>query len=369
MRGMLSLIFSMLLFLTNANAEPWSDDAKAQLDAAGARLSAATTTEDRVAALREIDAIVSAHPESEDAQLLAQIIGEKATIEAGPKAMIDALGDLAASGEITDVNSYATIVGPMIDTIVKMQQDGSLLPSTAIALDEAIKKLDAVAKKANLPTVADAISQATGDPNIGSTIRNSLGRIAALAQLARDTPNINEMDEKALKSYIDKYFSLFPVAVAPALGAGGGVIIRDTLVWNNEMFKESTKALDLVTDAMETGEFNTAEYNKIRDRLTDLSAGPWGSSTATDFFKALCKGIPVAGAWCDDIFKALDELVNGISCEAITCDCGNVGGGLMSGALTVQCEIAQQSLILECQATKTVTGTCEAGASGPGASH
>ena len=369
MRLFICLISAAFIFATSTLAAPWSDAAKAQMDAAGARLSTATTTAERVAALREIDSIVAAHPDSDEAALMAEIIGQKATQEAGPKAMLDALSDLAGSGEITDVNSYAAIVGPMMDNISKMQEDGTLLPSTAIALDDAIKKLDAAAKKANLPSVADAISQATGDPNLGATLRNTLGRVASLAQLARDTPNLAEMDEKATKAYIDRVIGLIPPGLSPALSGPGGVIFRDTLAWNNSMWQESTKGLDLVSEAIRTGEFNTEEYNKVRDRLNQLSAGPWGSDTAKDFFKALCKGIPVAGAWCDDVFKAVENVFAPLVCEEISCDCENVGGGLMRGPLIVQCELAQQSLRMECEATKAVTGSCDAGAVGPGASH
>ena len=59
-----------------------------------------------------------------------------------------------------------------------------------------------------------------------------------------------------------------------------------------------------------------------------------GNSTAKDVLKSLCKAIPVAGAWCDDAFKLAQELISGGSCSAITCDCENVGGGLMRGGIT-----------------------------------
>ncbi len=369
---MRKLICTILLWTVSsiaATSGPLPEAAKSRLDVAGIQLSAATTPKERVAALRELDSVLSDYPESEEARALAQTISQQVTIEAGPSAMLDALGDLAQSGEIRDADAYGAIIAPIFETVIRMHDDGTLLPSTAIALDDAIKKLDAEAKKANLPTVAEAISKVTGDPNIGATVRNSLGRIATLAQLARDVSNLDEMNEAETKKFIDRYFILFPAAVAPALGAGGGVILRDTLAWNMEMFHESSKAMDLVSEAMRTGEFNTEEYNKISDRLKSLSAGPWGSSTAKDFLKSLCKAIPAAGAWCDDAFKVVEELISGVDCEAITCDCENVGGGLMRGPLIVQCEIAQQSLISECQATQTVTGSCQSDAAGPGASH
>lgn len=364
------LLFQMVIFSVQpAAADEWPADAKARMEAAGARLSAATDTAQRVDALREIQQIAAAHPDAPDARLTATLLSDKATQEAGPGAMLDALGDLASSGQIGDVQVYASIVGPLMDTIGKMQDNGTLMPEAAIQLDDAVSKLNSAAAKAGLPSVADAITKATGNDKLGSAVTDTLGRLAKLAKVARASPNLAEMDSKATKEYIDNLVGILPPGAGPAISGPGFVLFRDNLAWNNEMFGESTKALNLVADAIETGKFDDKAYGKIRDRLNELSKGPWGSDTAKDFFKSLCKAIPIAGAWCDDAFKVAEELVSGVNCGEVTCDCENVGGGLLRGPLIVQCKIQEQDLISECNATKKVTGKCQGDAKGPGASH
>lgn len=363
------LLFVAMIAATPSVAEDWPAAAKMQMQRAGDRLTAATSTAERVSALREIEAIAAAHAEAPDARLTAALMSQKATMEAGPSVMLAALGELAASGQITDVGTYAGIAGPLLDSVAKMQEDGTLLPSLAIEVDDAIGKLNAIAAKAGLPSVADAISQATGDAKLGSAITDSLGRLAKLAKVARQSSDLAAMDEKATKEFLDNWIGMLPPGAGPAISGPAFVVFRDSLAWNNEMFGESTKALNLVADAIETGQFDHEAYNKIRDRLNDLSKGPWGSDTAKDFFKKLCKSIPIAGAWCDDAFKLAEELISGVDCDKVTCDCDNVRGGLMRGPLIVQCKIQEQDLIGQCNATKKVTGSCPADAKGPGASH
>jgi hypothetical protein len=363
------LLFAVIIAAKPAIADDWPAAARIQMEAAGARLSAATTTGERVAALREIEAIAAAHPDAPDARITAALIGQKVSMEAGPEAMLDALGELAASGQITDTETLAGIAGPLLETVAQMQDDGTLLPSAAIGLDDAISKLNAATARAGLPSVADAISQVSGDPALGAALTGSLGRLANLAKVARDAPNLAELDEQATKDFIDNIVSIAPPIPAFGVNKVGYTMLRDQLAWNSQMFGESTKALNLVSDAIETGEFDHRAYNKIRDRLNELSKGPWNSDTAKDVLKSLCEAIPIAGAWCDDAFKLAEELVALVDCSAITCDCANVGGGLMRGPLTVTCKLQEQDLILQCEAAGKVTGSCDADAKGPGANY
>ncbi|NNE22092.1 MAG: hypothetical protein HKN11_05735 [Rhizobiales bacterium] len=363
------LLFQIVIFsAATAAAGEWPADAKARMDAAGARLSAATETAQRVAALRDIQRIAAAHPNADGARLTAKLLSEKATEEAGPGAMLDALGTLAASGDIADVQAYASIVGPLMETIGQMQDNKTLLPEAAIQLDKAVQKLDAAAAKAGLPSIAAAISQATGDDKLGSAVTNTLSRLAKIAELARNTPDLAKMNKEATTEYIYGWLEAASSLGGPAINNVTAVPFSQLLGWNNEMYGQSSQALNLVADAIETGKFDHKAYNKIRDRLNELSKGPWGSDTIKDMVKSLCKSIPIAGAWCDDAFKLVEELV-GVSCGDITCDCENVGGGLMRGPLIVQCKIQEQDLISQCNATKKVTGKCQGDAKGPGASH
>ncbi|RYG90845.1 hypothetical protein EU803_12705 [Loktanella sp. IMCC34160] len=370
MRTITAIFLSLALFVAPAVAQDWPAEARQAMENAGARLSAATTTAERAAALREIERIAAAHPDAPDARITASLLGQQATIEAGPAAMLEALGTLAASGEITDVQAYGDILAPLLETVGAMQEDGTLLPSAAIALDDAISNLNSAASKAGLPSVADAISEASGLEGLGGTATDILSKLAAAAKVARDAPNLAEMDAAATKDFLKTMVSIAPPIPAFGVNQLGYEMFIDTLAWNNEMYGESTKAMNLVANAIETGQFDHAAYQQISDNLNRLSKGPWDSNLAKGVLQNICEAIPVLGAWCGDAFKLAEELVAGTTdCSAITCDCQNVGGGLLSGPLIVQCEIHQADLISQCQADPTAPLSCLADAKGPGASH
>ncbi|MBL4872629.1 MAG: hypothetical protein JKY41_04370 [Rhodobacteraceae bacterium] len=91
MLRLISLLLTLMLFTPLAIAQEWSADAKMQMQAAGDRLGRATSTAERVTALRELGAIAAANPDAEGAQIMATVLSQKATMEAGPGAMLGAL--------------------------------------------------------------------------------------------------------------------------------------------------------------------------------------------------------------------------------------------------------------------------------------
>ncbi len=360
---------ALFIFHTPTLASEWPDSARLQMDAVGARLNSAETVADRVDAMREIGAIIAAYPDAPDAQIMARLLSQQATIEAGPVAMLETLSKLTASGQVSDVESFAGIAGPLMETIADMQDNAPLLGSVAIGLNDAISKLNAVAAKAGLPSVANAISQFTGDKELASAITKSLSRISSVAKLARAAPNLAEFDEKVTKEITTGALKIMSMASAVAVNPVGGNFLVSEVVWSSQMYGEATKAINLIADTMMTGEVNSAEYNKIRQRLEILAKGPWGSDTAKDILKSLCKTIPVAKAWCNDLFKLAEKLVSETNCSTITCDCGNVGGGLSFGPRYTQCTWKEQELVLQCTATGSVSSQCLRHAKGPSANH
>ena len=103
------VIFLGLAASTAVHAGEWPAEAKAQMDAAGARLRAANTTSERVMALREIEQIAAAYPDAPEARLTARLMAEKATQEAGPANMLAALEEYASAGDFTDVETFGSI--------------------------------------------------------------------------------------------------------------------------------------------------------------------------------------------------------------------------------------------------------------------
>jgi len=176
-----------------------------------------------------------------------------------------------------------------------MQDDGTLLAEAAIKLDDAIQNLDAIAAKAGLPSIGETIEKVSGVEGLGGKVTGTLERLAG-AKLARDTPSLAQMNAEQTKAYIDNYATL------TGLSGPGYIAIRDVLAWNNEMFGHSADVLDLVSDAMETGELDMEAYEKIHAAITKISQGPWTTDTIKDMVKSVCSGIPGIGAFCDDVF-------------------------------------------------------------------
>lgn len=350
-------------------AAEWPPEARAQMETAGEHLSAATTTAERVAALRELESIATAYPEASEARLTAKLMAEKATQEAGPAKMLAAIGELAAVNGVTDVETLGSIVTPLLSAIAEMHDNGTLMPEMAIQVDAGIKKLDDIAAKANLPSIAEAVDKATGDTGLAGTLAHVIDVIADVAKNSKGSPNLREMDMKATKEYLEDWRDAFLAGgFSPAISGPAAEVFLDSLVWNSEMFKESTNALDLVSEAIETGRFDDQAYARIEGRLTELGEnGPWGSSTALDFFEKLCEKIPIAGLWCSDAFDLVQDLIGDVDCGKIDCDCYNVSGGMMKGPLIIQCEINEQDLVMACQEQGKIVGTCMPNASGPAA--
>lgn len=362
------LLIPLFLLIASGSicAGEWPESARSQMEAAGARLKAAMTTRERVRALREIEQVAAAHPDAPQAQIMARLLAEKATQEAGPEKMLAALGELAASGQITDARTLGSITVPLLESISEMRDNDTLLPETAIQLDNAIKKLDEAAAKAGLPKLGESIDRATDDVAKAASLTDMLGKVAALAKAARESRDLAKLNEEARRKYIDNLVSILPPGGGPAINGPAFVVFRDTLVWNGEMFGESTKALDLVSEAISTGQFNHAAYARIEKRLNELAKGPWSSSTTSDFFENLCKKIPIMGAWCSDVFQLTRKLFSDAHCDSINCDCDNVSSGLIRGPLVVQCKIQESDLIAACKEQKKIVGSCGE-ASGPGA--
>lgn len=366
MRNALILVVCLLLLMPLSSLQAWAQDARAEMNAAGERLQAATTPEGRVAAMHDMADILARNPDDQAAAAAARVISDQASSEAGAAVLLDALTDLATAGKITDTQTLARIGAPLLSRINQMRDEGTLLPSSAIVLDDALGRLDRAAETLGLPNLAEAIDELTGDTGLASDARSALSRVADAARLLQAAGNLAQGDAEASRAFIDSTLSFFGAA-NPAISLVGP-LYREVLVWNQDMYGEAAGVIDLVTDAMQTGQFDEAAYNQRRERIGELSRGPWNSATAKDLLRSLCNQVPILGAWCDDLFDFVEDLVAGDPCEALTCDCENVGGGLMRGPLIVQCRLHEQELQQICQQLGEPLGSCLPDARGPGAS-
>jgi hypothetical protein len=133
-----------------------------------------------------------------------------------------------------------------------------------------------------------------------------------------------------------------------------------------QMYDASADGLNLVADAIETGQIDQSRLTEITDRLNNLSRGPWGGDTAREFVRSWCGMLPALGGLCEELFDEIAELIEGPVCARINCDCANLAGGLLgAGPERVTCEINQQNLQALFQANNRIEGVCDPG--GPNA--
>lgn len=336
-----------------ALADPWPDQAVAEFNQAAEMLGRAQTPQERAAAIELMTDVAWTNSRADGADLVADMLVRSQIGELAHAETVEALAVLAGAGAL-DPETYGEIVGPIVDSALELAEVGDILPSQAIALDDAIKKLDEVAAQAGLPQVSELAPELTGKLSI----------FTDLVRTYRDLKDLKTADEEKTKEILDRLLGLAG-RVNPVFNTPAAVAFRDQLAWQKSMWSETTAGLDLVTRTMETGKFDSAAYDRIANRLKQLAKGPWGADTAKDFLKKLCDALPVLKKACEDLFDvAVDAVVN---CSAIDCDCANVGGGILSGPNRVTCELTQASLRAACAAEGKVVGVCDAGASGPAA--
>lgn len=357
------LLFILALLPAMAAAAPWPDEAVTEFNQAAEALSAADTPADRASAIAAMRDVARAHPDADGSALVAELLDKTQAAELSHARTLDALAALAGTGAV-DADTLAAIAGPVLEGAAALAESGSLVPSAAIALDDAIDRFDQAAARAGLPGLDQLVSDLLDSGDVAPGLRERLSAFSDLVETYRGLQDLVQADEASTRETLDRLLG-YAGAANPIFAGPAAVPFRDLLVWNNSMARESTAAIDLVTDAIETGEFDNEAYQRIADRINDLARGPWTSDTARDFLTKVCEGIPLLEAWCGDLFELAEDLF--VGCAQIDCDCDNVGGGLMSGPNRVTCELTQAGLISACEAAGEITGTCDADASGPAA--
>jgi hypothetical protein len=105
-----------------------------------------------------------------------------------------------------------------------------------------------------------------------------------------------EMKENQTKQFVESVVDLFPEMTNPVLNGPVAIVFSDQLHWTQDLYRDSTNALELVANAIETGKFDSAAYQRIADHIQVLSLqGPWGKKTALGALKKWSEQIPFLG--------------------------------------------------------------------------
>ncbi len=178
------------------------------------------------------------------------------------------------------------------------------------------------------------------------------------------TEELAESETPERNRIIRDFIDLIPPQIAPALNGPAGAAFADLLDWDGKMWDAATDGIELVADAIGSGELDRDRYASIAGALEDLAGqGPWGGDTAREFLKKWAENLPGVGK----LIKAVWPEPVPEECRAIDCDCENIDFGLLTKPFQQDCRAAEAELIRQCTATRTIVGACHATAYGPGA--
>jgi hypothetical protein len=281
------------------------------------------------------------------------------------------IADMAAVFEELGVADAGNLPQQALDLIVAtslLSEAGTTgvppTPSAAHAVWEAIQRYDEVAELVGAPTLRELFTVALpGDA--GERLNGALDRIEQVNEIFENLEDVAAGDTEAVDDFVTGVLGLLPAGASPALSGPASVAFVDVMQWNANMYDASADGLNLVADAIETGQIDQTRLNEITERLNNLSQGPWGGDTARDFVRSWCGLLPALGGLCEELFDEVAELIEGPVCARIDCDCANVGGGLLAGPDRVTCEINQADMRAFCEANNRIEGVCEPG--GPNA--
>ncbi len=269
----------------------------ATLEDAGAMLE----TDQRITALREI---LDLSARQEDPELLGILLRSEIAIEAGPHQVIEALDLLAKADAVTDREAFGAVSVALFGAIADLHDGAYLTGDAAIALDEAIKRFEKTAADLGLPKISDMIAAATGDRAASARAEQSVSAIATDAEEARGSQNAGSTGRAAEDEYTERLVDLAVSRLRPITTAVPYLLVREKLAWDKEMWTETTNGLNIVSEAIETGQVDRTAYNRTKERLHVLANRPWRGDAARDLAVKLCRSASGVGRgdWCDDAF-------------------------------------------------------------------
>ncbi len=364
-----------VLFLALFSVQTFAQDLSAvdstKIANAAETLGSGVQGEERIAAFRKIQEVLEDNKSIEGVSAGIQLIETTAiALESQAKISRGLEGITKAGSMPLSQSSIAAAVASIQQSAQKMQDKGSLPRSSAARLAKSISNLDKKLQQFGRPGLAKSISEFTGDPNAGKAFSASLSLFQAFGSGLNTLSDFQAADEEDVRKFAENFVKAFAPASHPVLSLPSTQLAIDNIAWTNEMFGQSAAGLDVIGNAIETGRFDSKRYNEVADSITNLvKRGPWGSDTAKRYVKQLCKAIGPLKPWCDKIFSKVEEALVGLDCKELTCDCANVGGGLLSGPRRVQCEIAESTMLQACKADSRNVPKCDAGAKGPGATR
>ncbi|MBW7860853.1 MAG: hypothetical protein H3C33_07100 [Rhodocyclaceae bacterium] len=301
--------------------------------------------------------------------LAAAFVSAAASDDSVPSGQAIADTALAAGAQVQMMREGLLALDPVQDS-----PDAAAVSLASFLAAAALASPFSPPTSAELYALSDRLDRANaGGMSLAGILRDvrpdALDRVADLLKAvkaalgARDLASDPEADRaRIVRDFID----MVPASAAPILTGPAVAAFADLQDWNGRMWDGATHGMDLVSEAMETGELDNDAYAALSAEIEDLARkGPWDSDTAAEALKKFAESLPFVGG----LLKALwpEDTVD--ECTVIDCDCGGITDwGILNGAMRDQCRATENALRAECAASGMVEGSCDPIAQGPGAS-
>jgi len=314
-----------------------------------------STSQDQTATgLRHManSALQSGHP---DGPFVAHLL----QVQALPRGLghaIDRLISTARTPTQMSPRAYRDAISPLLLEMVNLfQADGGDLDKV-IKMAKSLAALDKAATSAGLPGIDKIISQTFGKSPMGGRIGKFFAALLEIGKTPDSPASLAELREQR-KAKADALIGLLTPRMAPYGPLTAPV--RDIMLWTAGSFDRSSQIMDLVSDAIRTGEFDDASYAEQRDGLYEhISRGPWDNETMREALLGWCSAIPQLGSFCTDVFREVKDLFNGPICGVINCDCDNVDKRLFYTEYRKQCLKYELEAQLKCAINQSVVQGC-----------
>ncbi|MGE4233178.1 MAG: hypothetical protein AB7F43_07605 [Bacteriovoracia bacterium] len=186
---------------------------------------------------------------------------------------------------------YADAIIESMDVVSSLDQVGSENPAALYDVAKWTERLGAF----GIGT-ADLIGE---DPSKAKLLEKA----AKWARAALTYDELRTKGEINAAQFVEDTFKILPGSTGSVLDSPVGKFFRDLMNWDQKMWSNTTEGLNLVADAIETGNLNQEKYSRVANEINRLgNEGPWTWESGRDFLKKTAEGIPVVGKFLKAIW-------------------------------------------------------------------
>ncbi len=291
--------------------------------------------------------------------LIALLLEQRADADTALADQLQALEKLG-TGPLTP-ESYQQTVALFLLSASDLFDTGYVSARRLARFNTVLAGLDKWAESLGLPKI-DEIASETGGPKAEKLLK--------MLVWAENLGNsLDDRGREETAAHLDKRLKAFTDLVPATLLPASTILpfVRGNIRWTRQMFDNSSEGLDIVRNAIASGQVDRARLEKLLEQQRRLQKGPWGVPEVQQFFLDLCAKLPAIGPFCKDLFASAGDALSQppAVCRKIDCNCDGIEAGLLTGPWRQQCRQEQADLLARCVRDGAISGRCIT--AGPGA--